>query len=186
MFDWLIIKFHKTFGLSEKARNERVEAAKQHFLDSLREVENNPTVQVLLDNSLKLGYQYEWLARELEIDIKSSRDGFDRKKDIYVAQYNGLNKAELAISTDENETNFDEIMVVISGNWGDIPMTLTEWAKNGPGIRFLRKPFRVWNLKTGREMSLDEIPLQYRNDEESRKKIENGEIPYPWNFETTY
>lgn len=35
-------------------------------------------------------------------------------------------------------------------------------------------------------MSLDEIPFQYRNNEESRKKIEDGEIPDPWTFETDY
>ena len=186
MFDWLIVKFHKTFGLPEESRQQKVEAAKQIYLDSLREVENNPTNQAVLDNSLKLGYQYEGLARELEIDIESSRDGFDRKKEIYVAQYKGLNKSELEISSDEIENNFDEVMVVISGNWGDIAMTLSEWIRKGPGIRFLRKPFRAWNLKTGREMLLSEIPLQYRNNEESRKKIESGEIPDPWDFETVY
>ena len=186
MFDWLFIKFHKTFGLPEESRKKKVEAAKQIYLGSLREVENNPTNQAVLDNSLKLGYQYEGLARELEIDIESSRDGFDRKKEICVAQYKGLNKSDMEISSDEIENNFDEMMVIISGNWGDIAMTLSEWIRTGPGNRFLRKPVRAWNLKTGREMSLGEIPLQYRNNEESRKKIECGEISDPWDFETIY
>jgi hypothetical protein len=186
MFNWLLVKFHKTFGLSEELRKKKVEVAKQIYLDSLREVENNPANQAVLNNSLKLGYQYEGLARELEVNIESSNDGFDRKKEIYVAQYKGLNKSELEISADEIENNFDEIMVVINGNWGDIAMTLSEWIRKGPGNRFLRQPIRAWNLKTGREMSLDEIPLQYRNNEESRKKIENGEISDPWDFETSH
>lgn len=127
MFNWLATKFHQIIGLSEEFRKKIVKEAKQTFLDSLQEVENNPANQSILDNSLKLGYQYEELARELGIDIKSSRDGFDRKKDVYVAQYKGLNKDKLEISNEDNENDFDEIMVVISGNWGDIPMTLTDW-----------------------------------------------------------
>jgi hypothetical protein len=162
---------------------KKVEIAKQTFLDSLDKIEENPFSQKFIDEARELGREYERLAKSLNVDINSSRNGFDRIKDISIAQFKGLQKNSVENTTGELIGNFkpNEIMVVISGNWGDIPMTLAEWMKQGPGNRVLRSPFRSWNLKTGEEIPINEIPQPFRNDFDSIKKIINGELKDPWN-----
>lgn len=176
MFD-LIFNFFQT-------KVERVEYAKQKFLNALKSVESEPLNQNLVLKARELGFKYESSARKYGVNINASRDGFDRIKDISIAHFRGLQRLNPDLyKLEKDGLNTDEIMVVIGGNWGDIPMTLTEWIEKGPGIRFLRQPFRVWNMRTGNEMSLEDIPIQYRNDEVSRKMIENGELDDPWKFE---
>lgn len=164
-----------------QGKEERVEHAKQKFLDSLMLVESEPLNQNLILKSRELGIKYEVLARKLGVNINASRDGFDRIKDISIAHFRGLQKLNAESSTSEdNKLNTDELMVVISGNWGDIPMTLTEWIERGPGQRIMRSPFRMWNLRTGEELSLEKIPEQFRNDINSIKRIVSGELEEPW------
>ena len=71
-------------------------------------------------------------------------------------------------------------MVLISTEWVDIPMTLSEWIQMGPGRKVLRSPYRIWNLLTGDEMSVEDLPLPYRNSYESIEKIVAGELEDPW------
>jgi hypothetical protein len=179
MFDLLFSLF--------QTKEEKVKYAKQKFFDALKHLEIDPLNENLLSKSYELGFNYEATARKFGVKINASRDGCDRIKDISIAHFRGLQKLNPQSTKLKNDKlNEDEVMVVISGNWGDIPMTLTEWIKKGPGMRFLRRPFRAWNLRTGDEMSLEDIPIQYRNDEVSRRMIENGELENPWNFETDY
>ena len=162
---------------------KKVEAAKQAFLDSLKKIEENPLNEDFIDEARKLGFEYEKTAENLNVEINSSRDGFDRIKDITIAQFKGLQKLNRETATGESSNSLDpdEIMVVIGGNWGDIPMTLADWIVQGPGLRVLRSPFRAWHLRTGKEVPLNEIPPPYRNDFDSIKKIINGELKDPWN-----
>lgn len=163
----------------------RVANAKENFCKSLEKIKRDPMNQKLVDEARTFGTKYRSLAKRLNIDIEGFNDGFDEIKDISVAHFIGLEKIAppkpVAERVKINELFADEIMVVITGNWGDIPMTLEKWIQSGPGQRYLRSPFRIWNLRTGEELPLSTIPLAYRNDYESLRKIIDGEISDPWN-----
>lgn len=74
----------------------------------------------------------------------------------------------------------DDIIVVIGHPFGDIELPLSDWIATGPGPRPFVRPVRARSRTTGREVPLSAIPLQYRNDDESRTAIREGRIDDPW------
>jgi hypothetical protein len=74
----------------------------------------------------------------------------------------------------------DDIIVTISHPFGDVQVTLAEWIRRGPGPRPLVRPVAARSALTGEGLPLTVIPLQYRNDDESRALIERGELEDPW------
>ncbi|HWS37320.1 MAG TPA: hypothetical protein VN408_31905 [Actinoplanes sp.] len=74
----------------------------------------------------------------------------------------------------------DDVVVLVSGNWGDYEQPLTVWVATGPGARPGRRPISARSLSTGEPVPLTVIPLEFRNDDESRALIAAGRIPPPW------
>jgi hypothetical protein len=74
----------------------------------------------------------------------------------------------------------DDLLVTIDHPFGRIEVPLTAWMAIGPGPRPLLHPIAVRSRSTGQQLPLTVIPLQYRNDEESRRLIADGTIESPW------
>jgi hypothetical protein len=74
----------------------------------------------------------------------------------------------------------DGILVVIMHPFGNLEVTLRWWIENGPGPRPFVRPGRVRSRTTGRRLPFETIPLEYRNNRESRQAIREGLIPNPW------
>lgn len=76
--------------------------------------------------------------------------------------------------------NHEEIIIIISHNFGEVETTLENWIKFGPSSRKLLKPLKVKNKLTDKELPLKIIPLKYRNNKLSRFLIKLRFIKNPW------
>jgi hypothetical protein len=74
----------------------------------------------------------------------------------------------------------DDIILVILHPHGTVETTLSEWMKTGPGPRDLLRPLAARDAKTGQSLTLDVIPLRYRNTSISRTLIKLGILKNPW------
>lgn len=72
-----------------------------------------------------------------------------------------------------------DLLVTIEHPFGQIEVSLAQWMATGPGPRTLLRPTVVRSRSTG-QLPLTVIPLQYRNNEESRPLIADGTIESPW------
>jgi hypothetical protein len=76
-------------------------------------------------------------------------------------------------------SDYDDILVTVAHPWGDIETTLSAWIEHGPGPR----PFVTITSarqRSGDPVPMDAIPLQYRNNPESRRLQRQGLLPSPW------
>ena len=74
----------------------------------------------------------------------------------------------------------DDILLTIAHPAWDMNMSLATWILTGPGPRDRVRPIAARRKSTGEELPLTVIPLQYRNDDESRKLIASGDLLDPW------
>jgi hypothetical protein len=74
----------------------------------------------------------------------------------------------------------EEINVLIDHPFGHVEVSLAEWMATGPGPRPLVRPIAARRRSTGEQLPLGVIPLRYRNDEQSRRRIAEGELESPW------
>ena len=75
--------------------------------------------------------------------------------------------------------DYDDVIVTVGHPWADVETTLRHWIDTGPGPR----PFVTITSARRRDgcaLSLEEIPLQYRNNSESRRLQRLGLLPAPW------
>ena len=79
-----------------------------------------------------------------------------------------------------NGIPIEEIEVLFFGRWGDMWWPLQEWIQQGPGEQRLRAPVSVRHRVSQERLSLDIIPIQYRNNTESRRLIREGNLQDPW------
>ena len=89
-----------------------------------------------------------------------------------VSQAKGL---ELMVTPAE----YDDIVVTVAHPQGDMETTLRCWIETGPGPR----PFvtiTAARRANGEPLPLEAIPLQYRNNLESRRLQRLGLLPAPW------
>lgn len=75
--------------------------------------------------------------------------------------------------------DYDDVTVVIAHPWGDIEAPLPLWIQRGPGPRPSVTITRAWG-RDGTPVPLEEIPLRYRNNRESRRPRRLGLLPAPW------
>lgn len=78
------------------------------------------------------------------------------------------------------EHDIEDILVTIDHTWGEIEVSLTEWIKRGPGPRKLLELSAARSRRTGEPLPLEVVPFRYRNSEESRRAIADGELENPW------
>ena len=82
------------------------------------------------------------------------------------------------------ECEVRQIGIVISHPFGldngGIKTTLNEWMEVGPGPRKNVRPIKVFCMTCGADLDLKIIPIQYRNDMESNRLINEGMIRDPW------
>ncbi|MEG3632618.1 hypothetical protein [Micromonospora palythoicola] len=74
----------------------------------------------------------------------------------------------------------DDVLVVIEHPFGEVEASLAEWIATGPGPRRFVRPVRARSRSTGRRLPLSVIPLQYRNNAQSRRAIAAGRLDDPW------
>ena len=75
--------------------------------------------------------------------------------------------------------DYDDVIVTVAHPSGDFYTTLRQWIETGPGPR----PFVTIvaaRRRNGILVSLEDIPLQYRNSPESRRLQRLGRLPAPW------
>jgi hypothetical protein len=75
--------------------------------------------------------------------------------------------------------DYDDVIVTVAHPSADIETTLRQWIQTGPGPR----PFitiTAARRRNGEPVSLDAIPLKYRNTPESRRQQRLGLLPAPW------
>ena len=74
---------------------------------------------------------------------------------------------------------YDEVIVTVAHPSGDIETPLSTWIKIGPGPRRLVTISKA-RWRDGTPVPLEEIPLQYSNNAESRRLQRLGLLPEPW------
>lgn len=75
--------------------------------------------------------------------------------------------------------DYDDVIVTVAHPWADVETTLARWIETGPGPR----PFvgiTAARRRNGDLIPLEAIPLQYRNNPESRRLQRLGLLPAPW------
>lgn len=77
-------------------------------------------------------------------------------------------------------TDPEDVVRTIDHPFGTVEATLAAWMATGPGQRPRVRPVAARSRSTGQSLPLTVIPLRYRNDEESRRLIEQGAIQSPW------
>jgi hypothetical protein len=77
-------------------------------------------------------------------------------------------------------TDPEDVVLTIDHPFGTVETTLAVWMANGPGPRPHVRPIAARSRSAGEPLPLTVIPLPYRNDEESRRLIEQGTIRSPW------
>ena len=75
--------------------------------------------------------------------------------------------------------DYENVIVTVAHPFGNVDATLRQWIETGPGPR----PFATivaarW--RDGDPITLEAIPLQYRNNPESRRLQRLGLLPAPW------
>jgi hypothetical protein len=78
------------------------------------------------------------------------------------------------------QTDPSDVLVTVGHPFGKVEVPLTEWMATGPGPRSLVRPIAARSRHTGDSLPLAVIPLEYRNDETSRRPIAEGNIKSPW------
>lgn len=78
-------------------------------------------------------------------------------------------------------SQFTDFIVTLDHPYGVVEIKLNEWMILGPGPRFLLKPRSLKSIETKKRVSLNKIPLKYRNTFLSRLLIKLHLIPNPWN-----
>lgn len=81
--------------------------------------------------------------------------------------------------------NADDVILVIGHPFGDVEVSMAEWIEIGPGPRTFVRPIAARSRSSGDQLPLSIIPLQYRNDEESRALIARGLLSDPWSTKPT-
>ncbi|XYH96871.1 hypothetical protein ACMHYB_55375 [Sorangium sp. So ce1128] len=81
---------------------------------------------------------------------------------------------------DASTVPIDEVIVTLGHPHGDIDTPLRIWMERGPGPRPLVRPIAAKHAKTKQPLPLSVVPMQYRNDTESRDLIARGVIADPW------
>ena len=94
-----------------------------------------------------------------------------------------LESRQAAQLTEADLGNASDISVFICHPWGDFWVSLERWIHCGPGLRYGSHPSDAKRTSTGEPLPLSVIPLQYRNDEESRRLIRLGLIENPWPYD---
>jgi hypothetical protein len=79
-----------------------------------------------------------------------------------------------------HSSEYDDIIVTVAHPWGNGYPTLTEWIAKGPGPRRLVEIIAAKRKSTDEPVPMSEIPLEYHNSSESRRRQRLGEIPAPW------
>ena len=75
--------------------------------------------------------------------------------------------------------DYDDVIVTVAHSADDVETTLRQWIETGPGPRpFVTIVAARW--RTGDPITLEAIPLQYRNSPESRRLQRLGVLPAPW------
>jgi hypothetical protein len=77
-------------------------------------------------------------------------------------------------------SEYDDIIVTVAHPWSDIEETLTQWIAIGPGPRPFVTIASARRRSTNEPVDMAEIPLEYRNNRESRRLQRLGELPAPW------
>jgi len=75
--------------------------------------------------------------------------------------------------------DYDDILVTVAHPFADIETTLRAWIENGPGPRRF-VTITAARRRDGEPVPLDAIPLEYRNNPESRRLQRMGLLPAPW------
>jgi hypothetical protein len=76
--------------------------------------------------------------------------------------------------------DYPDVSVTIQHPFGDLDVPLTEWIRLGPGPRPLLQIVAAHRLSTGQEVPLEEIPQEYHNSPQSRRRQRQGLLPMPW------
>jgi hypothetical protein len=76
--------------------------------------------------------------------------------------------------------DYADVQVTVNHPWGDIEVPLTEWIAKGPGPRAYLGINAARRKSTGEPVPLDQIPEEYHNTAESRRKQRSGQLPTPW------
>jgi hypothetical protein len=96
----------------------------------------------------------------------------------FTASVSGDN-AVFQITDTGTVTEYHDVIVTVAHPWGDVETTLRHWIDTGPGPRpFVTIIAARW--RDGRPLRLEEIPLHYRNNLESRRLQRLGLLPAPW------
>jgi hypothetical protein len=75
--------------------------------------------------------------------------------------------------------DYDDVIVTVAHPWANVDRTLRQWIETGPGPRpFVTIIAARW--RSGEPIPLEAVPLQYRNNEESRRLQRLGLLPAPW------
>jgi hypothetical protein len=74
---------------------------------------------------------------------------------------------------------YDDIIVTVAHPHSDIETTLRCWIETGPGPRRF-VTITAARRSNGDPVPLDAIPLEYRNNRESRRLQRLGLLPAPW------
>jgi hypothetical protein len=77
-------------------------------------------------------------------------------------------------------SEYDDIVVTVAHPWGNGYPTLTEWIATGPGRRRLVGIIAARRKSTDEPVPMSEIPLEFHNSRESRRRQRLGELPAPW------
>ena len=81
------------------------------------------------------------------------------------------------------KASFDDLVVTLFHPHGTITVPLLQWISTGPGGRWGLRPMAVYDSRTGRQLPLRTIPLQYRNTWYVRLLLFVGVIANPWRNE---
>lgn len=76
---------------------------------------------------------------------------------------------------------YDDVLVTVAHPYADVETTLRTWIEIGPGPRRL-VTITSARRRDGSPVPLEEIPLKYRNNAESRRLQRLGMLPAPWGF----
>lgn len=75
--------------------------------------------------------------------------------------------------------DYDDVLVTVAHPFGDVETTLRQWIESGPGPRpFVTITAARW--RDGGPVPLEAVPLEYRNNQESRRLQRLGLLPAPW------
>ncbi|MDJ0842522.1 MAG: hypothetical protein QNK37_38845 [Acidobacteriota bacterium] len=73
----------------------------------------------------------------------------------------------------------NDLYVTVAHPHGEIEVPLRDWIAAGPGERKWLSPIKLTD-KDGKDVSLNHLPLKYRNNSISRLLISIGIIKKPW------